>query len=285
MKSNFRGAAVAAMLLLVGCTNAVPPIPAPVVDPYLSLLDGNAIHPIDGTRTVSIHPASAFPASTTETIDVRVDGEAIRFDEDIRASASLQARQSGFVLVIKTLSDKRSIEPQEYQKYEEDLANRPSAEGTTTTLVLGPSGRCLSQEVSGGAATTPEAKNKLRTSSLVSYLTLAAVIGQSLHQGQVVDRDISTKSRRTVGRFTVQGYGSYRQRSVIVFTFDGTATEADDPQEPTHLAGFLFVDEETGITSFLEISVTGQITKNGASTVGTGKFILNADLSAIGPSL
>jgi hypothetical protein len=285
MKSIFQSAAVAATLLLVSCANAVPPVPAPRVDPYLSFLDGNAIHTIDGTRTISIHPASAFPTSSMETLEVTIDGDAIRFTEDVRASANLEAHQGGYVLVIKTLSDERDVEPQKYQTYEKDLIERPSAVGTTTTLILAPSGKCLSEEVSGGAATTPEAKKRLRESPLVSYLTLASALGQTLHQGQVIDRNISTKTRRTVAQFTVQGYGSYRGRSAVVLTFFGTATEADGPKAPTRLAGFIIVDMDTGITSYLEISVASQTTRNGTTTAGTGKFTLSADLSAIGHSL
>lgn len=283
MKGALSCVAIAIALLLAGCATTVPPVPAPTPVSYLSLLDGHAIHPIDGAKSIAIHPISSFAASVTESIEVGSAEESARFHQVIDSSGSIEPDGRNFLLVLKTTADRQSIEPKQYEYLLHDQT--PSAAGTTTKLVLAPSGKVVSVQITGGAADTPDGQKALRECSPTKLLMILAALGESLHQGQTISRDRSSKDGSFKGQMLVQGHGTFQGRAVVVLTFEGTDILKDHPTEPTRIAGFVFLDEETGISAYWDIDLITQSTVGGKTMKGVANFTMQTDLGGAGQSL
>jgi hypothetical protein len=284
MRSVRLCAAITAALLLVGCANAVPPAPAPPSVSYLSLLDGNAIHPLEGANAVPIHPTPSFTASATESIEVQVDSVAVRFNQTMSASGSIVPSGVGFLLELKTLSDERRVQPEQYTKFYFDyLEKKPSAAGTTTKVTVSPFGQALSTNVSGGAANTPAGAQALQDSSPERFLMLLVAREPTLRQGEILDRGDPSKGAAFKLQLTVQGRGVYRSRPVIVLTFDGADMQTDNTR--SRIAGFIFLDEAIGISSYVQLNLADQSTVDGKTAYTVSALTMSADLSAAGPTL
>lgn len=274
MKSVCLCAAVGAALLLVGCVNTAPPVPAPTPVSYLSLLDGHAIHPIDGEKVVPIHPVSPFTASATEIIEIRIAQETVNFKRSLTASASLAPSGAAFLMTLRILTDKRSIEPEEYAQASDYLKKPSSAAGMAVEIVVSPLGKALSRNASGGGARPDTSPDDL--------FMLLVDRGKNLHQGEVINRDDVSAHAAFKLRLTVQGRGLYQGRPVIVLSID---VKDEAPDGPTQATGFMFLDEAIGIASYTEVNTYSQSTFKGETVRTVSNLKTSADLAGAGQSL
>jgi hypothetical protein len=231
--------------------------------PYLNILDGNAIYPIEGAKNITLHAAPASPVTTTNSGEIHNSNESLHFTRVITGTNEIDATGQNFAILVRVLTDTRSVMPTTYQSI---LDKDPSFAGIEIVAIADPFGKIKSIHGAGGVLDDPKAQQAMAQFSSGTYTGTIELPVNGLAQGSTLEPKLEPLQDAEMMVFqTVEGRGTYRGRSVIVLKDDGGITR--NGSAIGRVFGFAFLDESVGIVTYESDNISFQIRESGDTSI------------------